>query len=65
MELERGRCLIRIGTEWTTIRTLPPPPLPEDDPTARILSAMPAGHGEEPRTDRSPALPEEEPDFVQ
>jgi hypothetical protein len=38
MELERGRCLVRIGTDWTLTRTLPPPVPPQDDPTTRIVT---------------------------
>jgi hypothetical protein len=38
MELERGECLVRIGTDWTQARTLAPPAPPEFDPTARILA---------------------------
>jgi DNA helicase HerA-like ATPase len=39
MELGRGQCLVRIGTDWTTLRTLPPPLRPEDDPMPRIVAA--------------------------
>jgi Type IV secretion-system coupling protein DNA-binding domain len=38
MELERGQCLVRIGTEWTQTRTLAPPRKPEADPTDRIIA---------------------------
>jgi hypothetical protein len=38
MELERGECLVRIGTDWTQGRTLPPPAGPQVDPTARIVA---------------------------
>ena len=40
LELELGRCLARIGSDWTEIHT-PPPPMPrEDDPAHRIIAAM-------------------------
>jgi len=39
IELGRGQCLVRIGTDWTTLRTLPPPARPQDDLTPRIVTA--------------------------
>jgi hypothetical protein len=39
VELGRGQCLVRIGADWTTLRTLPPPSHPADDPTPRIIAA--------------------------
>jgi hypothetical protein len=44
LELELGRCLARIGSDWTEIRTPPPMPL-EDDPANRIITAMQARFG--------------------
>jgi hypothetical protein len=39
LELGLGQCLMRIGTDWTLVRTLPPPAIPDDDPTDRIVAA--------------------------
>jgi hypothetical protein len=38
VELDRGQCLVRIGTDWTQTWTLPPPSPPQDDPTTRIVA---------------------------
>lgn len=38
MELERGECLVRIGTDWAQTRTLPPPAPPRVDLTLRIVA---------------------------
>lgn len=39
MELGLGRCLARVGTDWTVVRTFPPPAAPKDDPTLRVVAA--------------------------
>ena len=40
LELGLGRCLTRIGTDWTTIQTPPPASRPQDDPTVRITTTV-------------------------
>jgi hypothetical protein len=67
LELERGQCLVRIGTDWTLARTFPPPSRPEHDPTARILAAT--RQRLRPPPQPGPVIPSElpsaEPEFVQ
>ncbi|MHC4176780.1 MAG: hypothetical protein ACYSWU_04695 [Planctomycetota bacterium] len=67
LELELGQCVVRIGVDWTTIRTLPPAAGPADDPTARIVTAtrqqFPTQEDEETVEEADTA--HEEPEFVQ
>jgi uncharacterized protein DUF87 len=69
MELGLGECLVRIGTEWTAVRTLPPAARPADDPTRRIIRTA-TEHRMTPRASQetapSPvAEPENDTEFVQ
>jgi hypothetical protein len=72
LELELGECMVRIGTDWTTVQTPPPPSRPADDPSDRIRSALErlVGGGrdeaEEAGDGRSADGPDvvEEPEFV-
>jgi hypothetical protein len=66
LELERGQCLVRIGTDWNPVRTFPPPARLENDPTGRILARtrqrpakMPA-----PKVAVAVQRPDAEPEFV-
>lgn len=67
MELERGQCLVRIGSDWTGIRTLPPPTAPLDDPSERILEATRQRVSGQPvaAIAVAPDAPEERDEFVQ
>jgi hypothetical protein len=56
MELERGQCLVRIGTEWTLTRTLPPPRKSKDDPTDQVIAATRARRVESVTTSPNPPV---------
>jgi len=68
MELARGQCLVRIGTDWTQTRTLAPPGKPEADPTERVIALTRARRTEKiAKTPKPPVLTaKEEPsdDYV-
>jgi hypothetical protein len=56
MELNRGQCLVRMGTHWTLTRTLPPPRIPEPDPTERVNAATRARREEMVGTTQTPPV---------
>jgi len=62
--LTRGECLMRVGTHCMSVRTPPPPPTPENDPTKKIIERM---HNlikelrkDEKQKDESPAYKQED-----
>lgn len=67
LALELGQCLVRIGANWATVRTPPPPARPEDDPTPRIVAATHQQFPTQPpkETTTQPDPPEDESEFVQ
>ena len=66
LELGLGQCLVRIGSDWTMVRTPPPLTRPEHDPTERIIAASRRQFSVQTTDEGTtePELPEEGPEFV-